>query len=287
MRSLFFFSVFVLALAVSAGTEIDTIIVQGLPYGNRHNGVFVISGSYNGSPAYKSLKDTRFQMYKRKTGRWVLDFNAISEEHSGTVAFSTSKVNRPWLSAWKNGVITEGAGIDRITLAGLPYSKFHNRVFIVDSLYNGFPVYKSVKDKRFRMYRRSNGKWVLDFNTISEEHSGTVAYSTSSGFRPWLATWKNAEVSYLSAPVPTIYITGLAYASRHNGAFTLTGTYNDKPVYTSKKNKWKMYMRKNGIWALDANAIDEEWSGTVAYSTKAFRPWLGTWKNGEVTTYSK
>ena len=53
--------------------------------------------------------------------------------------------------------------------------------------------------------------------------------------------------------------------------------------WTSSGSTFSVYQRTNGKWYLDFDDIDEQWSGTLAYTTAAAEwPWQGTW-NGSTT----
>jgi len=108
MKTFTFFYVLALVLALSTAEVVDSLEVSGLPYAARHNGEFILTSTYKNNPVYTSVKDKKWVIYKRVTERvtknkWVLDFNAISEEYDGTVAWSESDADRPWMSTWKNG----------------------------------------------------------------------------------------------------------------------------------------------------------------------------------------
>eukprot|EP00964_Phaeocystis_antarctica_P085541 scaffold54052_cov57-Phaeocystis_antarctica.AAC.1 len=52
--------------------------------------------------------------------------------------------------------------------------------------YGGAPVYKR---SYYSLYKRSNGKWYLDFNEVDESWSGTVNYALHASDTPFTATW--------------------------------------------------------------------------------------------------
>ena len=52
--------------------------------------------------------------------------------------------------------------------------------------YGGAPVYKR---SYYSLYKRSNGKWYLDFNEVDESWSGTVNYALLASDTPFTATW--------------------------------------------------------------------------------------------------
>lgn len=68
---LFIFCTLIATALALSGTVTDTINVEGLPYAPRHNGLYVVSGIYNGLPVYKSKKNGGWVMYKRSTqSKW-------------------------------------------------------------------------------------------------------------------------------------------------------------------------------------------------------------------------
>jgi hypothetical protein len=65
----------------------DSIITIGGVYASQSNGVYTANGDYNDRPIYKN---GGWSIYYRISGyatnSWVLDFNDVSEDWSGTVA---------------------------------------------------------------------------------------------------------------------------------------------------------------------------------------------------------
>lgn len=125
---------------------------------------------------------------------------------------------------------------------------------------------------------------MLDFDAVSEDWDGTVAYTNvvRGPFGLMSAVWNNAQMTVSeTAPAPSpppspapeadkVYVGGDApYPSMTVGEYTLaSATYSGEPVYTKTGGgyTWSLYKRAYDRWVLDYNAIDERWSGTVAYS---------------------
>jgi len=167
------------------------------------------------------------------------------------------------------------------------------------------PVYQLTDRYKltWSLYRRTNGQWVLDYNSIDNSWSGTVAYATNRNVGLMQAKWNKAsyvvKVAAVLSPPPSspptppppppkppsspereqsaVYIGGsVPYASRTAGKYTSTSrTYAGARVYTRKDQYnlvWSLYRRggsqwSGGRWVLDFNSIDTTWAGTVAYST--------------------
>lgn len=71
----------------------SSLYIVGGVYSSRTNGVFTVSDTtYNDRPVYKGGNNDAWSIYYRVSGyaanKWVLDFNEVSEEWSGTVAIS-------------------------------------------------------------------------------------------------------------------------------------------------------------------------------------------------------
>ena len=52
--------------------------------------------------------------------------------------------------------------------------------------YGGAAVYKR---NGWSLYKRSDGKWYLDFNEVDDTWSGTVNYALLASDTPFTATW--------------------------------------------------------------------------------------------------
>ena len=72
----------------------SSIYVYGGPYGSYTNGEFTIQDTFNDRPVYKGPGSSgEWSIYYRVSvigsapNKWVLDYNDVSEEWDGTVAF--------------------------------------------------------------------------------------------------------------------------------------------------------------------------------------------------------
>lgn len=171
-------------------------------------------------------------------------------------------------------------------VSGAPYASRTTGEYAVSGTVNGAPGYQRTDQYglTWSLYRRSYGRWVLDFNAVDEQWSGTVAYSDTQGASSVLAAsgWSISSMSIVQAsasppPPPAstsvspVYASGsIPYPSRTVGVYRPTGsTYGGAPVYQRTDRwglVWSLYRRTYGTWVFDFNAVDDQWSGTVAYS---------------------
>ena len=169
----------------------DSIHFIDGPYASSTNSApFVKSGTYLDYPVYTQ---GTWSIYRRANGKWYLDFNAVDESWSGTVAYTLSASHEPFSATWNNGAASQ---TDTFELSGGPYSGQTNGTFTLDSAYNGAPVYTR---GGWSLYRRGNGEWHLDFNDVDEAWSGTVAYTDDGARTPWRATWNNSSIGIAPA----------------------------------------------------------------------------------------
>jgi hypothetical protein len=71
---------------------------------------YVASGTYyNNSPVYQRVGSTgtTWSLYKRANGNWHVDFNAISEDWDGTIAYTRQASTMPWDVSWSGSTVTE------------------------------------------------------------------------------------------------------------------------------------------------------------------------------------
>ena len=71
--------------------------------------LYVHSGTYyNNAPLFtRQGNGTTWSLYKRPNGNWYVDFNAVSEDWDGTVAYTTSAASTPWQGVWNASTIVE------------------------------------------------------------------------------------------------------------------------------------------------------------------------------------
>ena len=272
-----------------------SVMMSGVPYGSSggSDGQYIESGTYyNSAPVYQRSggSGTTWSLYKRTDGKWYVDFNTVSEDWDGTVAYTSGAQSWPWSNSWTNSVVSYRTTM--VNVQNIPYAVSHGSAGDYEEtgeIYNGAPVYEhaGLSGSTWSLYKRADGKWYVDFNAVSEDWDGTVAYLNASEW-PWSATWNNA--SYVFTNTKIVYLNGLPYPQLgSNGDFTYAGTtYNNAPVYTRVVGggTWSLYKRADGKWYVDGNAVGEAWDGTMAYTNAAqSHPWSGgsgSWANSVI-----
>ncbi len=281
------------ALALAAGVLLagpalanapqDTVHVSGIPYGA--DGAYFHSGNfYNDMPVYTlDHSGTTWSLYQRSNGRWYVDFNEPGEDWSGTVAIGPN-ADFPWAGDW-NDSDDAASPVSSVVLGGAPYTSSTTGVYEWNgTIYNGKPVFEHASGgTTWSLYQRSNGRWYLDFNEVSEDWSGTVAVGPSTDM-PFDDAWDNASMAVSSTA--TIELSGAVYSSMNTGSYTFDGTtiYNGAPVFQHQGGgyTWSIYRRSNGRWYLDFNEVSEDWSGTVEIGPDAVSPTQGEWDDANV-----
>jgi len=140
-------------------------------------------------------------------------------------------------------------------------------------MYNGYPIYKGGNNNNWSIYRRSGGaaedQWVLDFNDVSDEWSGTVAHSRDEVVHPWLATnWKSSSDMVVTPnyfDLTSVVVGGRAY-DYLNGKHYLDGYYNGFPLF--QMADVHLYRDDNNMWRADttfnpATDIESETCGSA------------------------
>jgi len=173
-----------------------------------------------------------------------------------------------------------------------PYAYRADGVFAPTGSFSGYPLYQRTDqhDNVWSLYYRG-GRWVLDSNAVENRWSGTVAFTPQNApSNVWDAPRFNGDnarrmmvsiVSEVASPppaptsTPPVYVQGdgLPYRYRTAGVYWASGgpAINGAPVYTrtdSRGLQWSLYRRGNGMWVFDYNAVENRWSGTVAYSQR-------------------
>lgn len=266
----------------SAATEDRVHVFGPIPYGA--SGDYVDTGdTYGGAPVYVLETNATWRLYRRLNGTWYIDFDALDEQWSGTVAIGPD-ADTPFGGEWD----AAGQGCtptDVVTVSNSAYPGMTTGTYaFTGELYNDQPVYALESGGyTFSVYQRDNGQWYLDFDDVDEQWAGTLAYTTAAAAFPWDAPWNGNMVM---SPVASVEVTGAPYSGMTTGSYVYGSTiYDGKPVFqrTSGGYTFSVYQRHNGQWYLDFNGIDEQWSGTLAYTTAAVEwPWEGTW-NGAMT----
>src|SRR5690606_32594114 len=192
----------------------DTVHLSGIPYGA--DGAYFHSGDfYNDMPVY-TLDHIGYtwSLYQRSNGRWYVDFDEPGEDWSGTVAIGPN-ADTPWHGDWDDG--TDAASPADISGAGgAAYSSYTTGVYTWDgTVYNGKPVFqRQGGGVTWSVYQRSNGRWYLDFNDVSEDWSGTVEIGPNAD-TPFDAAWDDANMAVSSTAA--IELSGAVYSSSNTG----------------------------------------------------------------------
>lgn len=278
------------ALATSAQEAMmpaESVQMYSLPYGTSYgaDGQYQESGTYyNNAPVYTKAgtSGVTWSLYRRTDGKWYVDYNSVSEAWDGTVASTSASQSFPWSNtAWSNSVVS--FRVKKVSVVGVPYasSGSNGDYEFGGTIYNKAPVYtRTQSGTTWSLYKRADGKWYVDYNTVSEDWDGTVAYSSAATF-PWSASWNSS--SYVVTYTKSVFMYQTPYASSCGtaGDYTYSGTtYNNAPVYTRSGcgYTWSLYKRADGKWYLDYDGVSESWNGTVAYSTATgSNPWSVAW----------
>ena len=76
------------------------------------------------------------------------------------------------------------------------------------------------------------------------------------------------QIATIGGQYTTLVNGEYTHADLPNLLFTMSGTYNERPVYKSDSGSWSIYYRVSGYaansWVLDFNEVDEDWDGSVA-----------------------
>lgn len=204
--------------------------VTNSPYASRTEGVYAKAAQpYNGAPVFTHTDryGLTWSMYMRAYDRYVLDWNAIDERWSGTVAYTNeladggSAWSATWTS-WSSSAMTVEPIINGITfppppappppapaatgslsVSGAPYNSLTDGVYTRSAAtHAGSPVYARTdsQGRVWSLYRRSYDRWVLDYNEVSEFWRGTVAYSSvASGASPTSVSWSASGMQVAEA----------------------------------------------------------------------------------------
>ena len=97
-------------------------------------------------------------------------------------------------------VVYQNEGNGDVSIAGNPAHASQTRgqyTRVAGLEHAGAPVYKR---SGWSLYKRSNGKWYLDFNAVDDSWSGTVNYARYATDTPFTATWNVDMVVAHSGP---------------------------------------------------------------------------------------
>ena len=122
----------------------------------------------------------------------------------------------------------------RVHVVGnIAYGASGDYVF-TETYYEGNPVYVLETDATFRLYRRQNGTWYIDFNELDEQWSGTIAVGPNAD-TPFGGVWDKPEQG--ASPTDTIVLSGTPYTSMTAGEYTLADdTCNGMPAVQRSSN---------------------------------------------------
>lgn len=180
-------------------------------------GEYVVSGEqYNGKPVYqrdmtlcvkafnifkkKACRTQMLSLYMRANGKWVLDFDAVSEAWTGTIGYARYPSATPMSAKWNRNM---AVGAVAVAIVGKPaYWNFGSRGVYQPNkqlIFSGAPVYQRThkiwgRSLTWSLYRRDNGKWYLDYNEVSDAWTGTVAYAHTATTTPFVPKWRTASV---------------------------------------------------------------------------------------------
>lgn len=277
-------------------TPPQATFMYNVPYATSYgsDGQYVESGTYyNDAPVYTRAgtagSGITWSLYKRSNGSWVVDFNTVSEDWDGTVAYTVAAQAWPWsTTAWNNSVVsfrTQSVYVNNVPYAD---SGSNGDYTITGQIYNGAPVFARTGSGgiTWSLYKRSTGYWAVDYNTVSEDWDGTVANTSSAATWPWTASsWNNS--SYLAFITKEVLVYQIPQGAQGSmGLYTFANQfYNNAPVYKRQTPgpTFSLYRRGDGKWNVDNNAISEAPDGTVIGASAASAwPWDATWPNNGV-----
>lgn len=248
-------------------TPTDAVAVGGMPYGASTDGQFVFTGEfYQGAPVYEH-ETSGWSLYRRGDGKWYVDFNDVSEDWSGTVAYGLSSAQTPWDTNWQGAdqVVTRTAAVYVDSFgSGTGTYTFEGET------YDGEPVYEY--NGKYVYYIEANNRWFLN-DIVGETY--VYAYSVQDcGDGPWDCDWKGANDTEVQQIVEV---------EMENETGSLSGVYGyegqnseDEPVF-EKNGKYMYYIEANDRWFLN-NIIGETY--VYGYSnTGCTSPWTcDDWK---------
>jgi hypothetical protein len=224
-------------------TPTDIVAVGGMPYGSSTDGQFMFTGTfYQGAPVYEH-ETSGWSMYRRADGKWYVDFNAVDEDWSGTIAYGTASAQTPWETSWNGSdyVVTRTAGV---------YVDSHSSLtgtftFEGETL-DGEPVYDNGNGK-YIYYLSSGNRWYLN-DIVGETY--VYAYSkTDCGTEgPWACDWGGANDTEVLGTVDVEMENGTGAL---DGVYSYEGeNYDDEPVW-EHNGKYIYTIDGNNRWYLN------------------------------------
>lgn len=196
--------------STDAASVVDSIVIGGAAYSSSTTGTYTWNGQvYNGKPVFQHQGGgVTWSVYQRNNGRWYLDFDAVSEDWSGTVEIGPL-ADTPFGAAWDDPAMAVSPTA-AIELSGAAYSSSTTGTYTFNgqTVYNGAPVFQRQDGSTtWSIYRRANGLWYLDFDAVSEEWSGTVEIGPDS-MLPTQGVWDDPNVLLVDTATTLIPLRG-------------------------------------------------------------------------------
>ncbi len=255
---------------------VSSVFVTNAPYGNSYgsDGEYTDSGAtHNGEPVFTRQGNAgiTWSLYRRAVGHWVIDFDAVDEAWSGTVAHSANQAD-PTEALW-NGVAVLRS--NTVTIAGdVAYGCTGDYTF-TGTIFNDKPVYESGCAGGVFLYRRTNGFWSI-WNAVDDGIHG-IEPSINTEW-PWSTAWPAGAVAM---EFDRMDLSGdVAYGC--TGEYVFNGTLmNGKPVFANGcAGGVVLYRRSIGTWSIWSSA-DDGIHG-IEPSIDAEWPWDAPWPAGAV-----
>jgi hypothetical protein len=214
----------------SVMTPSDSVFAGGMPYSASSDGQYVFSGqNYQGAPVYENV-NSGWAMYRRADGKWYVDFNAVSEDWSGTIAYGTASAQTPWDTTWNGSdyVVTRTAAIHVESAAG----SLSGTYSFTGQTYDGMPVYENGSRYVYTKYTR----WVL--GTTVGSNSNLYSYSATGcdGDGPWgCPSWANG---YASTVARDVEVEIDSSAGSLSGVYTLEGSVSSDNLVWERSGRY-------------------------------------------------
>ncbi|KIG16656.1 hypothetical protein DB30_04275 [Enhygromyxa salina] len=252
-------------------TPTDTVLLGGMPYTSSTDGEYLFSGEvYQGAPVYVHAT-SGWSLYRRANGKWHLDFDDISEDWAGTVAYTTDSAQTPWDATWSgaNQVATRVAGVYMEIQHGMS-----GTYLFEGTTHDGMPVY--TRGDKFIYYRSANDRWyVYDQLGSSTAWFISDAGCSSPGGCGGFSTNDYEVVITSDVELELEIAHGMA------GTFTFDGTVSDdEPVYQradkfiynrDANDRWYIYdvLASTTAWFRSDAGCDSAWN-CDGYSTAQY-----------------
>ena len=180
----------------------ETLSIAGNPaYASMTRGQYTRAPGleHAGAPVYKRSGLYSWSLYKRNNGKWYLDFNEVDDSWSGTVNYALSASDTPFTATWNRDMVVAHS---TVSVVGKPaYSATSAGVYNLDlqTTFAGAPVYRrgTSWSLTWSLYKRSNGKWYLDFNELDDTWAGTVNYALDATDLPFAARFNRGGMKVL------------------------------------------------------------------------------------------